>query len=86
MPYKYNPLIGKLDYFESSHFRGVFASAPSYPQQGWTYVNSGDNTLYIYYGSSWQALHVLIPAALEYLLTEAGDFLLLENGDKFVKE
>ena len=85
MALRLNPFTGKFD-FDSGTFKGVLASAPSYPQQGWQYVNSGDNTLYIYYGSTWQALHVLTPAALEFLLLENGDALLLENGDKIVKE
>ena len=78
---KMNPFTGKPD-FDSGNFKGVLSSAPSSPQQGWTYVNSGDNTLYIYYGVTWQSLHVLTPEALSYLLTEADETLLQENGDK----
>lgn len=63
-------------------FRGVLGSAPSGPETGWTYVNSSDHGYYIYYGGTWQKLHTLIAAALEYLLLETGDFLLLETGDK----
>lgn len=59
--------------------RGVLASAPSSPQQGWMYINSGDNVLYIYYGSTWQALHTL-SLLLNYLLLETGDSILLEDG------
>jgi hypothetical protein len=65
-----------------STFRGVLASAPSGPQEGWTYINSGDNGYYIYYGGSWQSLHTLTPEAVEYLLMEDGGSLLQENGDK----
>lgn len=67
-------------------FRGILASAPSSPEQGWRYVNSGDNIMYVYYGNTWQAIHTLTPAAAEYLLLETGDFMLTEAGDKIVLE
>ena len=86
MAYKLNPFTGKLDYYSSSDFRGVLGTAPSAPQEGWTYINSSDNGYYIYFGSAWQLLHTLTPAALEFLLLENGDTLLLENGDKIAKE
>lgn len=79
MAMKLNPLTGKLD-FDSGTFKGVLASAPSTPLEGWTYINSGDNGYYIYYGETWQLLHTLTPAALEFLLMETGEFLLLEDG------
>jgi hypothetical protein len=82
MPYKFNPLTGNLDYYKDSNFRGVSATAPSSPQEGWTYIDSDDNGYYIYYGESWQLLHTLTPAALNFLLLESGDILLKEDGDK----
>lgn len=81
MPNKYDPILGEYRQ-DDSKFRGVLATAPSNPIDGWTYVNSGDNGYYIYYGETWQLLHTLTPAALEFLLLETGDFMLLETGDK----
>lgn len=80
MPYKINFSTGKFDYYEKI-FQGVLASAPSSPQEGWTYINSGDNGYYIYYAGSWQLLHTLTPAAASYRLLEDGSsFRLLEDG------
>ena len=66
----------------SDDFLGIFASAPSLPEEGQRYINSGDNGLYIYYGGAWQLLHTLTPATLSYLLLEDDSILLLETGDK----
>jgi len=63
-------------------YKGVLATAPSNPDQGWRYISSADDTMYVYYGSTWQAIHVLTPEALSYLLLETGDTILLESGDK----
>lgn len=82
MPYKFNPISGNFDYFEKNYFRGVSASEPSSPEEGWTYINSSDNGYYIYYGETWQLLHTLTPATLSFLLLETGDILLKEDGDK----
>lgn len=86
MTFKYNPLIGdSFCYFENA-FQGVSASAPSSPQEGWTYINSGDNGYYIYYGGGWQLLHTLTPASLSFLLQEIGDFLLQEDGSSKIAQ
>jgi hypothetical protein len=69
-----------------SNYRGILSSAPSGPQEGWIYINSGDSTMYVYYGGIWQSLHVLTPPTLYYLLLETGDTLLLETGDKLALE
>jgi hypothetical protein len=81
MPFKLNVFTGTLDYYEAKTFRGVSASAPTSPEEGWTYVNSGDNGYYIYYGGTWQLLHTLTPATLYELLLETGgtDSILLES-------
>ncbi len=91
--YTYNPHTRKLDAVRSDaeitelcFFKGVLASAPTSPAEGWHYINSGDDKLYMYYGGSWQELHALTPAALTYLLLETGDAILLENGDKLALE
>lgn len=68
------------------NFRGVEASGPGSPLDGDTYINSGDNKLYIYYGKAWQELHTLTPAAAELLLMESGDSLLMETGDVLLLE
>ena len=62
------------------NFKGILPSAPISPDEGWTYINSVNDTLYIYYGGTWQALHLLTPAVLEYLLQENNDYILLEDG------
>lgn len=78
---KYDPILGEYRQNDTT-FRGVLASEPSNPKEGQRYINSGNNTYYIYYGEKWQVLHVLQSAVLEFLLLEDGDFLLLEDGDK----
>jgi hypothetical protein len=67
MPYKLNIFTGSLDYYDSN-FKGVLSSEPSNPAQGWTYINSGDNGYYIFYGSTWQLLHTLTPATQENVI------------------
>lgn len=58
MSYKFNPLVkSKFDYYESD-FLGVLADAPT-GSNGQTYINSGDNTLYIYWGS-WQSTGITL--------------------------
>lgn len=86
MTFKYNPLIGDgFCYFEKT-FQGVSASAPSGPVEGWTYINSGDNGYYIYYGGTWQLLHTLTAAGLSFLLQENGDFILQEDGSSKIAQ
>ena len=63
-------------------FKGVLGAAPIGPSEGWSYVNSADNGYYMYYASTWQLLHTLIPSELFSLLLETGDALLKEDGDK----
>lgn len=58
MSFKFNPFTGDFDYYENS-FKGVLSSEPSSPSNGWFYINSTNNTLYVYYAGIWQALHVL---------------------------
>ena len=75
-----------IEFDSSGNFQGIFASDPSSPEQGWTYINSINDTLYIYYETTWQALHVLTPAVLSYLLQENADFILCEDGTKLALE
>jgi len=57
-----NPFTRKLDFDgEDSLFKGVLSSAPLNPKDGWTYINSGDNKLYFYYGGNWNVLNQLQP-------------------------
>jgi hypothetical protein len=84
MTYTYNPFTDNLDYYEN-YFRGVLASAPSNPQNGWTYINSGDSGYYIYY-AGWNLIVSLAPPTASYFLLETGDVLLLETGDKLELE
>jgi hypothetical protein len=72
-----------LDVNFTSQFLGIFAVAPASPGEGDTYINSGDNNYYIYYGGTWQVLHTLTPATLSIFLLETGtDALLKEDSDK----
>jgi hypothetical protein len=86
MPYVMSPFSGKLDYYETNVFRGVLADAPSDPEQGWWYVNSGDNGYYVYYGVSWQLLATLIPAANVDLTNEDLSTLTNEDGTTLQRE
>lgn len=79
-----NPFTGKIDFTGSAYFRGVSASEPTSPVEGWTYINSGDDGYYIYYGGTWQLLHTLTGASDSFLLLEDGFIVLLETGDKLV--
>jgi hypothetical protein len=74
----FNPFTNRYDFIGEAHtFKGVRAVAPAGPKEGWTYVNSGDDTYYIYYGGAWQALHVLTPAIV-YALELEGSTDLVE--------
>jgi hypothetical protein len=81
----FNPFTNNLDY-DSGNFKGVLGSAPSSPDQGWMYINSGDSGLYIYYGVTWQLLHTLTPAGFSYFILEDATTMLLESGDKLALE
>jgi hypothetical protein len=59
--YNFNPFTNKFD-LTTSTFWGVLAAAPASPGEGDTYLNSGDNKLYMYYSFSWQELHNLTAA------------------------
>jgi hypothetical protein len=82
MSFKFNAITGKLDLVNNTEYKGVLASAPTSPQDGWTYINSGDSGYYIYYAGNWNLLATLTPSTLYYLLLETGFDLLLETGDK----
>ena len=85
MKYVFNPFTGNLDVFNDL-YQGVLASEPSNPKDGWMYINSVNNTLYVYYGYNWQVLHVLDQGTLSYFLLESDDTLLLESGGKLALE
>jgi hypothetical protein len=80
-PLDFNPFTRKLDI--AGFYRGVQASAPVGAQTGWIYVDSTDHKIYIYYGNSWQVLHVLFPGVFYPLLLESDsdetEYLLLES-------
>ena len=89
MPFKLNALTGLFDLVNATtvqYYQGVLASPPSGPIEGWTYINSGDNGYYIYYGGAWQLIATLTPAALNFLLLEDGTTLLKEDGFKLALE
>jgi hypothetical protein len=85
MPYKLNFSTGELDYYDSS-FKGVLATAPSDPAEGWTYINSVDNGYYLYYGLDWQLLHTLVPAAMVGVTNEDGTQVTNEDGTDVQRE
>ncbi len=64
-------------------FQGELSSDPSNPETGWTYINTGDNNLYIWGGSQWWVLQAVTPtgSATYRILLENGDNFTLENGD-----
>jgi len=80
------PVISNSTGSGSGNFQGVLASAPSNPEEGWTYINSGDNGYYIYYGGTWQLLHTLTPATASYFLLEDGFYFLYEDTGKLILE
>lgn len=47
----------------SGNFKGAVSAEPSTPVEGDWYIDIDDDTMYIYYGGTWQSLHVLTPAA-----------------------
>lgn len=57
----------------------ILVNPPASPTDGDAYINYMDDTVYVRYGSMWQALHVLVFGRLEL---ETADFLLKEDGDK----
>jgi hypothetical protein len=57
MPVKVEFMVGVDDY------KGLLSSPPSDPEVGDRYIDSDDDTMYIYYSGAWQAIHVLTPAA-----------------------
>jgi len=71
---------------DAGYDMGLLASAPSNPLDGWTYINSADNTLYIYYGGTWQSLHVLTPATNVDITNEDGTTITNEDGTTVQRE
>lgn len=79
------PVISNATSSGSGNFQGVLATAPLNPQEGWTYINSGNNGYYIYFCGTWQLLATLV-CADQFLLLEDGGFILLEDGGKIILE
>ena len=69
--------------FTPNSFRGAFASEPSDPKDGWQYINTGDNNLYIYAGGIWWILQAVTPTgSVTYrVLLENSDVLSYEDGN-----
>lgn len=55
----------------AGNFQGSLSDPPISPETGWTYIDTDDNGLYIYNGTSWILLMTLT-AAGAYVL-KAGD-------------
>jgi hypothetical protein len=81
MANKYDKILG--EYREDD---GVFikATVPTV-KNGRLWLNTSDDTLYIYYGT-WQVVAILTPLVLSIFLLEDGDNLLQETGDKLALE
>jgi hypothetical protein len=77
-----DPFINKLQLLNSDSFLGVLGSAPATASNGQMYINSGNDTLYIYYAGMWQAILVLAPGA--YILLEDGGKIELEATSGYV--
>jgi len=75
---KYDPILGE---YRQADYPRLLATAPSNPKDGYTYINTLDHGLYIFYGGMWNLLHTL---DTQYLLLETGDVMLMETGDKLV--
>jgi len=57
--YKISPFTGKFDDAGSTTWQGILATAPSSPQEGWMYLNSTDDTIYVYYANDWWVVSVM---------------------------
>lgn len=58
-------------------YKGVLSAAPSDPSVGDRYIDSGDDTMYVYYGGTWQSIHTLTPATAAPIIGGAPYGLLL---------
>ena len=91
MAWAFNPFTGALDYYATSvtYFKGVLATAPVGPADGWSYIDSTNNNLYMYYGSDWWCLGTLTVSGGsvgDALLCEDGEQLLCEDGQALLLE
>lgn len=68
--FTHSPFTNKLDW-STTTFKGVSAAAPATASSGDYYINSGDNSLYMYYSGAWIMIMTLT-AAGAYVL-KAGD-------------
>lgn len=60
MSFKFNPLLKRnFDYFENGLV--VSATAPENPSEGQFYVNSSDNTLYVFW-ETWRSTGITVPS------------------------
>lgn len=82
MAYAFNPFTGNLDYYQKI-FLGTLSSAPSTATDGQTYLNSTNDSYYVWYSGAWQ-LVATFSVSNSFLLLETGDFILLETGDKII--
>lgn len=84
MSWKFNPFTGTFDLDGDGTFQGELASAPSDPETGWTYINTGDNNLYVWGGAQWWILQAVTPSggAVSYkMLMENSENFTFEDGD-----
>ena len=65
-------------------FLGEFTSEPSFGQDADTYINTSNNKFYMFYGSTWQELHTLTPAAVHYLTDPDGNILTDPDGNLLI--
>lgn len=91
MSFVFNPFTGNFDAVGSSSatslYKGVLSSAPT-GTEGAIYINSSNNTMYVYYTGGWQVMHVLnaLTGPTTGVLSEAGDYLTTEAGEYLVQE
>ena len=79
MGWVFNPFTGNFDAINDL-YRGALGSAPSNPGDGWMYFNTGDSTLYVYYGGWISIGSGTPPPSSTQRQLEDGTLRVLEDG------
>lgn len=76
----FNPFTGNID-FLGGNFLGVYSTAPSNPNVGDTYINSSNDTYYIYYAGLWQVIAVLSSSGGNVIEDTSGNVITDTSGN-----